>query len=156
MRKSTILALFTTLLLGGLMSCGSKGNVVHKAFPSECWALEDTLTGTFEVKENQKYLLYFPLTATDDYPYYNLFMKGEVIAPTGMKEELDQLEFQLLSQEGAWMGDCSGASCSFNLQWSTEKTFGYTGTYTFKLYHFMRDQPLCGISEVGIGIKPIN
>ena len=157
MRKSggPVLTGILFLVLSVFMGCGPKGNVVSKTYQTQCWAMEDTLTGTFEVKNvSDKHLMFFPLTVTDDYPYYNLFLRAEIISPSGKKSEPEQLEFRLLDPDGKWVNDCEGKQCPFALEWGQNRVFEETGTHTVKLYHYMRDQPLCGISQVGVEVTP--
>lgn len=154
MRNVGIPALAGVLLLIMLVGCGSNGNVVNKTYQAECWPVEDTLTGTFEVNStSDKFLLYFPVTVTDDYPYYNLFLRTQITSPSGKSGPPEQFEFRLVGPEGNWMNMSTDKKTQFNLEWDTGRMFLETGTYTVQLYHFMRDQPLCGVREVGVEIQ---
>ena len=130
--------------------------IQEREVPGECWAAADTLHLTFSNQDtSQVYQLYFPITLTEDYPYSNIYLHAIVRAPSGAENVLPS-RFDLASPDGKWETEVSGDEIPFTLNLGEGLRFNQIGDYTFRLYHFMRDEPLCGIRKIGMVLDPVN
>jgi gliding motility-associated lipoprotein GldH len=134
-----------------LYSC-NPGHIASTAttMDNDCWSMQDTLRMTFENTDTQQvYQLYFPMTFTEDYTYSNLYVRAAVRAPSGEENVLPS-RFDLTTPAGEWESEPSGEEIPFTLNLGEGLRLNQTGEYTISLYHFMRDEQICGVREVGL------
>ena len=149
---SPSLRLSAALILLLLFSAcgGSHFAKTETQLENECWAASDTLDLSFENSDtSQAYQLYFPITFTEDYPYNNLHLRAVVIAPSGEKNILPS-RFDLAAPTGEWFSDPSGDEIPFTLNIGEGLRFTQQGTYTIRMYHYMRDNEVCGVRKIGM------
>jgi gliding motility-associated lipoprotein GldH len=153
---SPSLRLSAAILLMLLFSaCGSHFAQTETQPANECWAAGDTLDLNFENTDTaQAYQLYFPITFTEDYPYNNLYLRAVVKAPSG-EEHILPARFDLAAPTGEWFSDPSGDEIPFTLNIGEGLRFNQTGTYTIRLYHYMRDNEVCGVRKIGVVVDPL-
>lgn len=141
-----------------LLQACSGSDYLHETktdFDDECWAMQDTLELNFENSDTQQvHQLNFPIYVTTDYTYNNLWLRAIVHAPSGEQNVLPA-QFVLMERDGTWKNEPSGDEVWFELKIADGLRFNQTGNYRIQLFHFMRDQRLCGIREVGIGLRAL-
>lgn len=131
-----------------------------------------TVNGTWEQNELiefsipqldsvQSYDLFINVRNTNEYPFSNLFLIGQIKFPNG-KVVSDTLEYELAYPDGAWMGT-GITDLKENKLWYKEKVkFIEKGEYKITLQHAMRKNgevqgvdALEGITDVGLRIEHV-
>ena len=141
------LILVATLLLH---SCSKHFAAQESQFENACWSANDTLRLEFENTDTAKvYQLAFPITLTEDYPFHNIYLRAVITSPSG-DESMIPSEFILSDKTGAWLTEPSGDAVPFTLKVGDGLRFNQLGKYKVCLYHFMRDELLCGVEKAGI------
>lgn len=136
-----------------LNSCDSN-RVYEENFSVEnnVWNYEDVKTFSFEITDTLSPLdLYVNIRTTSDYMYSNLhvFLYSEY--PNGYSDK-DTLEFILAEQDGKWLGESSGTVIENQILISRGGRFPYSGKYTFKIQHAMREKDLPEIIDIGFRV----
>ena len=62
-------------------------------------------------------------------------------------------QFKLAKEDGTWLGKGSGDLYTFSFPLLKNHRFADTGKYHIEVEQNMRDNPLVGISDVGIEVK---
>lgn len=138
-----------------LTSCESHFAETNTDWESDCWSMHDTVHLSFEsVDTAAVYRLYFPMTFTEDYPFNNLYLRALVTSPTG-DENLLPARFELSDVGGNWYSEPNGEEISFELGLSDGLKFNQKGRYTIRLFHYMRDEMLCGTRSAGIVLEEV-
>ena len=146
------LALFSLIILAA--GCDNSLARHEEDFSDGCWAIADTLDLMYENTDpNLKVMVTAPITFTGEYAFNNLYLRMVAIAPSGQVSVLPY-EYELMDVQGDWYGDISGDNASFVLPLSVNQVFPETGTYRFRIYHFMQTELLCGVSKAGITVMP--
>ena len=94
----------------------------------------------------------FPFVFTEDYPFNNIYFNLRVGTPGGQVNDLP-LSFQLMDAEGNWYGESSGEEVKLNFDLGNMLVLNQLGEYSFKLYHYMREDNICGLKKAGITLK---
>ena len=153
--RSTLISLW---LLLGLSACNffSSGYVYFKwyEFPNHTWRLHDTLDFHIVVSDTVRtFDLVITVSATDDYHWRNLIAQMVVEYPDGYKEQR-MLNLPLSSDKGFWYGrkisNIHGIEVPIG-----EIHFPEKGTYTFRLFHWMREDSVKGLVRIGLALKPV-
>lgn len=153
MNWKPLLGLFLGCLL--LQSCQKHWAEIDHTFDAGCWETTDTLVLSFENTDtNQIYRLQFPVDVTEDYPFNNIYLHALLTTPSG-EQSVVPSEFKLSSNAGEWFSEPKGDIIPFQLSIADGLRFNQMGTYTVKLFHFMRDAQICGVSRAGIALDPI-
>ncbi len=145
------LVIFT--LLASLMGCRSDYQIdTNESIPENNWTYAKTAKTTLEVKDPQQaYQVEFKLRHTSAYRYSNLFvvmtLKGE-----GLYKNT-RYQFKLAKADGEWLGKGSGDIFSYSFPLLKDHRFAKAGKYEISIEQNMRDNPLLGISDIGIRIK---
>jgi gliding motility-associated lipoprotein GldH len=138
-----------------LQGCSSHWHEADRSFDGGCWAVGDTITLEFDSPDTQQvYRLQFPVTISEDYSFNNIYLHADLVAPSG-DVSMIPTEFKLCSPAGEWFAEASGDEIPFELNVDQGLRFNQTGKYKLKLYHFMRDDLLCGVQKAGIAIDPV-
>lgn len=124
----------------------------NDAIAENNWTYAQTAKASFEIKDiNQLYQVYFKLRHTADYRYSNLFvvvhLKGDNL------QKSTRYQFKLAKADGEWLGKGSGDIFTYNFPLLKDYRFAKPGKYQISIEQNMRDNPLTGISDVGITIK---
>lgn len=139
-----------------LSACGSATASESKEFASGCWSQADTIRLDFENSDtSQAYQLVFPIRFDDDYKFRNIYLRLQVISPQGVAGD-NAYNFDLMDEYGEWYTNFQGGGYKFRLDLPDAARLNQNGTYRFKLYHYMREERLCGISDVGIELVPLD
>lgn len=117
------------------------------------WAYAKSAKATVEIKDStQAYDIHFKLRHTNDYRYANLFvlvkLKGKGLNKT------NRYQFKLAKSDGQWTGKGSGDIFTSKLALLTNYRFPATGKYEIEVEQNMRDNPLTGVSDVGLTVTP--
>jgi gliding motility-associated lipoprotein GldH len=155
MKKNCIsygMAILITLILTG--GCNRQtvfqdNNIISSAG----WYIDDTINFSVAINDTtQIHELYLMVRNTTDYPYRNLFIFLDIEFPD--KRTLrDTIECILAKTDGQWRGKGFGKIRSNEFLFRDDVWFPSQGTYTFRMQHGMREEPLKGISDVGIRIQ---
>ncbi len=133
-----------------MSSCESHLAETESEFDGDCWSLQDTVMLNFENTDTSSiYRLYFPVTFTEDYSFNNVYLHAIVASPSG-DVNLLPARFDLMDNLGNWYSDPSGDEIPFKLSVEDGLRFNQLGKYSVKLFHYMRDEPLCGVRKAGI------
>jgi gliding motility-associated lipoprotein GldH len=149
-RLKFILPLCVMLL--ALVSCNNNNLVDSNVTVAEnSWTYAKSAKAVVEIKEaEQPHQIYFKLRHTADYRYSNLFvlmrLKGDGINKT------IRYQFKLAKGDGEWLGKGSGDLYTHNFPLLTNYHFPKPGKYTIEIEQNMRDNPLLGISDIGITV----
>ena len=146
-----ILSLMTIVLM--ITSC-SDNNLVdtNDAVAENSWLYAKSAKATVEIKDiNQPYAIHFKLRHTLDYKYANIFvamrLKGDSL------NKSTRYEFKLAKNDGEWLGKGSGDIFTNNFTLLKDYRFAKPGKYEIEITQNMRDNPLTGISDIGITVS---
>lgn len=145
--------LFLITLTLSIASC-SNNNLVdtNDAVAENNWLYAKSAKATVEIKDiNQPYAIYFKLRHTVDYKYANLFvvmrLKGDSLNKSA------RYEVKLAKNNGEWTGKGSGDIFTNNFALIKDYRFKNPGKYQIEITQNMKDNPLIGISDVGITVS---
>ena len=96
--------------------------------------------------------MHFLLRHTTDYPFSNLYVFLDIEFPDN-RIMRDTLECILADRTGKWTGKGFGRIKSSEYLFRDNVWFPDSGTYTIRIRHGMRTNPLPGISDAGIMIR---
>ena len=118
------------------------------------WTYAKSTKANVEIKDpNQAYNIYFKLRHTADYRYANLFvlvkLKGAGLNKT------NRYQFKLAKNDGEWLGKGSGDIFTSKFSLLTNYRFPAAGKFDIEVEQNMRDNPLTGVSDVGITVVPV-
>ena len=154
-------SLFTWLIVltglaAGITSCGSSVAETEYEIDGDCWSSRDTVFLQFDNPDTSSiYRLYFPITFTESYSYNNFYLHALVVSPSG-DENLLPARFDLMDKQGNWYSEPSGDEIPFKLTVEDGLRFNQMGSYRVKLFHYMRDEPLCGVRSAGIVLDAVS
>lgn len=153
MIKPSRIAWMAVACLGLWAGCKGPVTETSQDFEGACWQLTDTLSVSFEAPDPAaQYQVGLPITLNEDYPYNNLHIRFEAVAPSG-KSSVVPYEYELMDVEGNWYGEVSGSTAKFELPLSMGQSFAEEGTYTFRVWHYFQSSDLCGIPAAGITVR---
>jgi gliding motility-associated lipoprotein GldH len=98
------------------------------------------------------YDLYIDLRHTESYPYSNIYMFMGISMP-GVGKRVDSVGYFMQDQESRWLGNHSGSLITHQVLVKPNMRFPRKGKYVFSLSHAMYDNPLQGVSDIGITIN---
>lgn len=117
--------------------------------------MEDTLKLEFDNEDTSKvFMLGFPIVVSEEYAFHNIYLKAILKAPSGDESAIPG-EFVLADPAGVWLSEPSGDLITFQLNVGEGLRFNQKGKYSLRLYHYMRDDMLCGVQQAGIALDPI-
>jgi gliding motility-associated lipoprotein GldH len=141
------------LLLNGCMHTSTVD--INMEVPENNWLYAKSVKATIEVKDPAKaYNISFKVRNTADYRYSNLYviahLKGNKLAKS------IRYQFQLAKADGEWLGKGSGDLFSHTFPLLKRFRFPEKGKYELEVEQNMRNNPLVGISDVGITVEEVN
>ena len=149
---------FSMIVLGMVLvsfySCDK--NRVYENFYStgaNGWDKDSVAKFQFDIADIEtRYNLYINTRNSEQYPYSNLWLFVEVIAPdhTAIR---DTVEYQLALTNGKWSGKGTGGIYLSQLPYRINVFFPVEGTYQVNIQHAMRDEQLKGLTDIGIRIE---
>ena len=111
--------------------------------------MTDTLMWTQDIDRGAS-LPQLSLKLNTDFRTQNIFLKVQYTGP-GLDEPREVLiEENLITSEGEWLAPISGNTVSWDGTSRPQLEVPQSGTYSFKLYHFMREEDLCAVKEVNV------
>jgi len=131
----------------------------YKATENGFWEKDNPIEFTFsELDSLSQYNMFINVRNDDTFPYNNLFLIAELLAPDGSVEK-DTLEYQMANPDGSWLGKGYGSLKENKLWYKENIVFSSSGVYTLSVSHAMRKngsvsgvEQLEGITDVGFEI----
>jgi len=117
------------------------------------WSIADSIAFTVMVEDTvQAVDFYVNIRNKTSYRYSNLILFLDTRFPDG-RTSRDTLECFLARPDGEWTGSGIGNRKQNTLLLKRNVIFPASGSYTFVFRQAMRDNPLMGISDLGITIQ---
>ncbi len=115
------------------------------------WTYAKSLKTTIAIEDSNKpYVIRFKLRHNTAYRYSNLYVLMH-LKGNGLNKHM-RYQFKLAKQDGEWLGKGSGDIYSYNFPLFTDFYFPKRGFYEIEIEQNMRDNPLVGISDLGITV----
>ncbi len=125
--------------------------------PNQSWNYAFTPEFKVNVKDNQiPYTLKVNLRLTSNYRYSDLFVLVHQRHAKQNEFTTKRVGLKVADKDGRWLGKGAGSLYSYQISYHANYHFSDTGTYYFKIEQNMRDNPLKGVSDVGICVLPAN
>ncbi len=145
----------TSGFLLALAAC-QNGTVYHtyQPVPADGWARNDTLvyvlptsipTGRYEIEAGIRYKV--------NYPYQNIWLAVTSTLPDSLSCITDSLQLFLTDEAGNKTGNNPGGLYQYTLPFRSDFFLREGDSCTFCIVHLMQDNPLKGISDVGIRLR---
>ncbi len=149
MAKYIYICFFVSL---ALLSCNFSAVVdTNESVRDGSWLYANPAKANFEINDAAAvYDVNFKLRINSDYRYSNLY----VIVTTKGDKARKRLRhgFKIANAEGTWLGKGSGNLYNYSFPILRNYRFVDTGKYTIEVEQNMRDNPLQGVSDVGIEV----
>jgi len=138
------------------VGCSSNSLVdVNLEIPENNWTYAKNVKAVIEVKDSSvAYNLAFKMRNTSDYRYSNIYILMRLKGTSLSKST--RYQFQLANGDGQWLGKGSGDLYSNTFYLLKNFRFPSKGKYELAIEQNMRDNPLLGISDVGLTVAPAN
>jgi gliding motility-associated lipoprotein GldH len=137
-----------------LISCTQKQEVFYEfhSFPKARWDQREAIRFEVPVRDiSQVYNVSIELRNSNEYLYKNIWLFVDYQTPEG-KVRSDTLATDLADEYGRWYGrGISLYSCSFPYEQNVQ--YPDTGVYVYTIRQGMREDPLEGLSDVGLRIS---
>lgn len=152
MNKLRFFTAFLAIFTFALAACTNSSLVdTNLAIAENNWTYAKSAKAVVNIKDVSKsYNIYFKLRHTTDYRYANMYvlmhLKGD-----GLQIN-KRFQFTLAKTDGEWLGKGSGDIFSYNFSLLTDYRFAKPGNYEIEIEQNMRDNPLAGVSDVGITV----
>jgi len=149
---SVRLLIFTLMVLG-IISCSHREVFFeYHSFANAEWKRSDTAVFNVRIEEkSQPYDVSIELRNNDAYPFSNIWLFVDYKLPGG-KSRTDTVTADLADVYGKWYG--KGMSLyNLSIPYETTILFPDTGTYIYSIRQGMRDDPLKGISDIGLKVS---
>jgi gliding motility-associated lipoprotein GldH len=152
MKRSFILAFSAVFCL--FFACKTdKLYEEYKTLEPTGWDQDSCAVFSFKIdKTFLNYNLFVNVRNRGDYANSNLWLFVDIKAPDYTCIH-DTVEYQLALPNGKWIGKGTGGMFSNQFPFRENVYFPVEGTYTISIRHAMRNNPLKGISDIGIGVK---
>jgi len=125
----------------------------YKSIGSAGWDKDTVAKFSFSIDKNYlAYNLSFNIRNRGDYPYSNLWLFVDIMAPD-YSIISDTLEYQMALPNGKWTGKGTGGIYANKFIFRDNVSFPVPGNYTISVHHAMRTNPLVGISDIGLEVK---
>lgn len=151
MRRLKSVAFFCLLFV--LSSCNFNTVVdTNNSVEDNRWLYANAAKADFEITDVSKpYQVRFKLRINTEYRYSNLF----VIATfkDAKQRKRVRYQFKLAKEDGTWLGKGSGDLYTYAFPLLKNHRFADKGKYSISIEQNMRDNPLLGISDVGIEVR---
>ena len=145
-----ILSLMAVVLIS---SC-SENNLVdtNNTVEENNWLYAKSAKAIVEIKEvDEPYVIYFKLRHTVAYKYVNLFVVLRIKGDGLYKST--RFQCKLAKSDGEWVGTGSGDIFTNKFALLTNYRFVKPGKYEIEITQNMKDNPLNGISDIGITLS---
>ncbi len=142
------------IVLITLLAC--KHNAIHEGYQDfdGNWYYDSIVTFPFHIEAiNKSYDIYYHIRNTIEYPYYNLYVKYELLHPKGKILKTALLENKLMHERtGTPFGKISKGVYDHEFPLLRKVFLQDTGTYILKLQQYMRLDTLPHINTVGFRV----
>jgi gliding motility-associated lipoprotein GldH len=146
------LFIFISLILG-IISCSHREVFFnYHSFAGAEWNRDDSAVFNVKIDDNsQLYNVSFELRHNADYPFSNIWLFVDYKLPDG-SSRTDTIGADVADIYGKWYG--KGMSLyNLSIPYETSVLFSDTGTYIYSVRQGMRDNPLKGISDIGLKVS---
>jgi gliding motility-associated lipoprotein GldH len=153
MHKRLVIGSLSLILLLSFFSCSHKEVFFdfHSVVDAS-WARADT--AVFEVNITDAaipYDIFVEIRHNEHYPFSNIWLFVNVETPE-RSVRTDTIGVDLADVYGKWYG--KGFSLhNFSIPYEKSFLFPHPGVYTFSICQGMRDNPLKGVSDIGLKIS---
>jgi gliding motility-associated lipoprotein GldH len=146
----------TIIFLVSLIGCKQlEVHETHTSIPKHSWKSNFSCNGSFEIKDTAAiYNLSIIVRHTDAYKYNNIWLNIGLASP-GQKMNFQQMDFSFGNDAG-WEG------VGMDDIWEVRKIlpgcptkFKKAGTYQYKIYNIMRDDPLNAVLSAGLRVEKL-
>lgn len=154
-RGKLLLAAIFIGLISTFPACTEPGTLVDQRteISNQNWSYSNKIKTDVKVEDTSVlYNVYFILRHGAEYKYSNIFILMHQTTPDHHTKTI-RYEFKLANPDGEWLGNGSGNLYSYVLPLYTNFRFPTKGNYTFTLEQNMRDNPLRGVSDVGLRVE---
>ena len=135
-----------------LVSCNSELVISEHKTVSDTWNKNDTIGFEFDIIDTlDTYEFYINIRHNIEYPYRNIHFFIRTEFPNG-NLSTDTIECVLADIRGKWYGNGFGDIKENKILIRENLRFPISGTYQIDFVQAMRDDDLCGISDIGIYI----
>ncbi|RYD77144.1 MAG: gliding motility lipoprotein GldH [Sphingobacteriales bacterium] len=152
-RRGLSLFVVVFLLVFSMSSCNFNAVVdTNQSVEDNQWLYANAAKAEFEITDVTKpYQVNFKLRINTEYRYSNLFVLATFKDAKGRKRT--RYQFKLAKADGQWLGKGSGDLYTYVFPLLKNHRFADTGKYSVEIEQNMRDNPLVGISDVGIEVR---
>jgi len=137
----------------GIFSC-SHNEVFfsYRSFENAEWNRNDTVVFCVNIEDNsQSYDVMLEIRNLNSYPFSNIWLFVDYRMPDGTSRS-DTISADLADVYGKWYG--KGMSLyNLSIPYETSVLFPDTGIHTYSIRQGMRDNPLRGISDIGLKVS---
>ena len=117
------------------------------------WSIDNPASFEWDIVDlDLKYDALIDIRHNSDYPYSNLYLFLELTRPNG-HQKLDTLECKLADERGRWYGSGMGDIIDHRVSFKENFEFPIHGKYRLKIEHGMRQDPLVGVTDIGLRIE---
>jgi gliding motility-associated lipoprotein GldH len=117
------------------------------------WAMDNIAVFNFEIADTSaEYNILINLRNRSDYPYSNIYLFLQLIAPDG-KTASDTLNCLLADEKGQWLGKSAGNIWDNRIPYKWGVKFPMQGNYQIKYMQAMRHEKLEAITDVGLRVE---
>lgn len=139
-----------------LAACNS--NTVYHSYqsiPTMGWSKGDTLVYTLPTSiPTGTYKMTIGIRHQENYPYRDLWLGISQSAKDTLTYSTDTLQLFLADETGNWNGDGPGGLYQFTRFYTPSFTIAQdSASRSIRIVHIMTDNPLKGISDVGIRLE---
>jgi gliding motility-associated lipoprotein GldH len=142
------------LLFLFVTACSQKEEVFYefRSFPKSKWDQREAIRFEVPIKDlTHTYDVSIELRNNNDYPFKNIWLFVDYQTPEG-KIRQDTLGTDLADEYGKWHG--SGISLySYSFLYEENVQYPDTGIYIYTIRQGMRENPLKGLSDIGLRIS---
>ena len=153
MRNAFLKLFIFCSIVGGLFSCSRKEVFFnYHSFANAEWNLNDPAVFNVTIEDNsQPYDVSIELRNNDNYPFSNIWLFIDKKAPGG-NNRTDTIDVNLADVNGKWYG--KGLSLyNLSILHETSVLFPDTGIYVYSITQGMKENPLKGISDIGLKVS---
>jgi len=143
---SFVLVLFT------LFGCNFNAVIdTNQSIAENQWLYANTTKAEFDITDVSKpYRVNFKLRINTEYRYSNLYVLATL--KDAKRRKKVRYQFKLAKEDGQWLGKGSGDLYTYTFPLLKNHHFADTGKYSIEIEQNMRDNPLLGVSDIGIEV----
>lgn len=157
-----MLKTFKIILVASLISCSGNKNRIyetHQTIEKGIWEREDIKSFNIEIEDiSTHYNFYYTIRNTIEYPYYNLYLRYELLSEEGdtIASKLQHMNLfdektgEPLGNKKFFSGGSMGDLFDHQILSLSNVKVPKTGSYTFKVKQYMRDgRSIPGLFAIG-------